>query len=178
MKKFYLIMFTILLFLVLGSCKPDNPGGSNGLSFSVSGDRSGEISFDRIYVAADTDQIDIAFSTSGVVWPRLQINIRDYGSAVGTFTGGSSGPRADIQINYSASENYTTFNSENFTVTITQFDMDGGIAGTATIGDGGVLPDFSDTASVTLTPVSFDFSCSFVKDYDDPDDLPAPEPIN
>jgi len=193
MNKMGISFIVLAIVLLFSTC--DNGGSSsgasgNGLSFSISGDRSDSISFDRVYASeTGTDDVSVTFSTYGEAWPNMQLNIRNTDTIVGTHYGaeyvlGSSVHSADLSLAYGASTDnfYTTFDTQNFTVTITQFSYDEGIKGYFSITDGGVLSiqDYSTAtpSSITVTPNSnIPFECSFVYQWGS-DDYPLPEPIN
>ncbi len=171
MKK--LISFIIVLSFIaitLSSCASN----STAMKIKVSGDKTENLEFDSIYCsympkANKSNDIMIRFSnsksTSG--FPSLQINIRKANNFIGTFLGGNSGTTADIQLNFTAPNYFTTYNTENFMVKINNFDDKKGLSGDYEIKDNGKLSSFDNKSTVILEPAIFSFKCNCVDNIND-----------
>lgn len=193
MKNIGVAFITLVVLTLIAGCSSGGAGGDGDggspITLQVSGDRSTTVELSHIY-AADftTDPAERKFSVTfspgpdSAGFPNLQFNVRKVSDPVGTHTGKPSTPTvnsADVSLAFGSgnSNYYDTYDDGNFSVTITEFDRDDGIAGTFTITGGGVLKTI-DGAEITVSPTTFDFSCSFVAEpLVDPPYLPAPEPI-
>ncbi len=197
-SKFALVVILLATLIFVG-CTPSTENNTQtnqktnssqsandaSISMQVSGEHNETIIFDEIYCGSweKSQGRDIAVTLYArdhkAGFPTLQINIRGTEKPVSTYKGGiGSKPNADIQLSYSATEYYTTYDSANFQVTLDSFDPETGLSGSYTISDGGVLPNLDGDKQVTVSPTSANFKCSCVHFFENEENTCSRQPIS